>query len=119
MDKKDFEEKFFKENNFNNEPILVTALENIKNRNFQPYYKRELKGWVVTTFVIAYIAFFKYDSMTDAFKFIVDEFPGSDTDTNASVCGGLFGALYGLEKMKEDEIINKNIIHVNKIIGII
>ena len=52
----------------------------------------------------------KEDAITflDIMKVIIIEFPGSDTDTNATICGALLGAVIGLSACSIDEIFVSN-----------
>jgi len=39
----------------------------------------------------------------DMYKSLIEDFPGSDTDTNCAIAGALMGALLGYHKMSENE----------------
>lgn len=41
----------------------------------------------------------EFESFSDAMHWIINDHPGSDTDTNASIAGGLLGALYGFHAL--------------------
>lgn len=72
------------------------------------------KGYVLNALHTALYAFFKYDSFEDAMQFIIN-IPYSDTDTNASICGALFGAYIGFNGLMKEE---KTKINVSKISNI-
>jgi ADP-ribosylglycohydrolase len=74
------------------------------------------KGWCCNTLYIALYAFFHYETFEDAMKFIIKDHPYSDSDTNASVAGALFGCLLGYEALKKEDITSKNIIAIKPII---
>jgi len=70
------------------------------------------KGWVVNSLYIALKCFWKYDTMEDAMSHI-NQITGSDTDTNAAVCGSLFGAYLGLSGLQKEKFTSKNIEIIN------
>lgn len=67
------------------------------------------KGWVCNTFYIAFYTFWNYDSFEEAVEFVINQHPGSDTDTNCSICGALFGAWLGFEKLNLEPLTKQNI----------
>jgi ADP-ribosyl-[dinitrogen reductase] hydrolase len=79
------------------------------NSNNQRDITGKIKGWVCSSLYISLYTLFHYDTFEEAMNFVIEKHPGSDTDTNASITGALFGAMLGLEKMKSEKITNKNI----------
>lgn len=74
-------------------------------------YKRDIstkKGWVCNSLYIALYAFWHFNSFEEAMRFIVN-IPRSDTDTNCSIAGALFGAYLGVHKMKQEKYTSQNI----------
>ena len=72
------------------------------------------KGWVCNSFYIAFFAFWNFNSLEQALEFIIKDHPGSDTDTNASICGALFGAWLGFDKINQEELTKQNIVKINR-----
>lgn len=72
------------------------------------------KGWVVYGFYAAMWCLYQirggYDSSTfsRAMHWVIKEHPGSDTDTNAAITGGMLGAIIGWDMMKTDPITLAN-----------
>jgi hypothetical protein len=67
------------------------------------------KGWVCHSLYIALFTLFNFNTFDDAMHFVIGEHPGSDTDTNASITGALFGALLGYENMNKEFYTSQNI----------
>jgi ADP-ribosyl-[dinitrogen reductase] hydrolase len=88
--------------------ILNEDESNEDEKKFSAYTVSK-KGWVCTSFYVAVKAFLKFNKFEDAIKWIVDGHPGSDTDTNAAICGGLFGAHLGYKKLMESEVNKRNV----------
>jgi ADP-ribosylglycohydrolase len=84
---------------------LTDALEGNNKREVD----KKIKGWVCTSFYISLYTLFNYNTFEDAMNFVIEKHPGSDTDTNASITGALFGAMLGLNKIKSEKITSKNI----------
>lgn len=66
------------------------------------------KGWVCHCLFAAVHAFLKYDTMEEAMKWIITQ-PNTDSDTNASVCGSLFGAYLGINGIEQEKMSSKNL----------
>ncbi len=64
------------------------------------------KGWVVTSLYLALHAFLQYDTFEESMKFLIAECPGSDTDTNAAICGALWGRSMGYRQLHETQANN-------------
>ena len=111
-------------NNISNKSQIINNLpESVKqaiNDSFDEKTQRKLthqdygKGWVCNSFYIALKAFWMFDNFESAMQYVIAEHPGSDTDTNASICGALFGAWLGLDKLNECTITRTNLIHLNE-----
>jgi ADP-ribosyl-[dinitrogen reductase] hydrolase len=68
----------------------------------------KLKGWVVSSLYIALYSFWTFEKYEDAVNFIIN-IKGSDTDTNASITGALFGAWKGKKTLEQEEYTSKNV----------
>jgi ADP-ribosyl-[dinitrogen reductase] hydrolase len=73
-----------------------------------------MKGWVCHCLYAALRGFFRFDTMNEAISWIV-QIKNSDSDTNASVCGGIWGAYLGKSRMMSDATINENMLIIEKI----
>jgi ADP-ribosylglycohydrolase len=51
----------------------------------------------------------------DLYRSLIEDFPGSDTDTNCAIMGGLMGAIIGYSKLCEDDDFNYNFKLIHKI----
>jgi ADP-ribosylglycohydrolase len=69
----------------------------------------DIKGWVCTGLYIALYTFWNYDTFEDAMHFVIFNRPRTDTDTNASITGALFGAYLGLDKLQTETHTLENI----------
>jgi ADP-ribosylglycohydrolase len=56
------------------------------------------KGWICHTLWAALSAFWRYEILSDAMEYVIEQ--GGDTDTNAAVAGTLFGAFLGFEGLQ-------------------
>jgi ADP-ribosyl-[dinitrogen reductase] hydrolase len=74
------------------------------------------KGWICNTLYIALKAFWNYDNFQDAADFVIKYHPKSDTDTNCSVAGALFGAYLGYDVLNKEEYTSANIICLQPVI---
>lgn len=70
------------------------------------------KGWCLHAIwlLIQTLKHFDCTSYIDVMKFIIADHPGSDTDTNACIVGGVVGGLIGLENLKEQQAENFKIL---------
>lgn len=66
------------------------------------------KGWCLHGLWCAFTAIKRYDSYTEAMRWIITQ-KGSDTDTNAAIAGGLLGALFGYERISIEDNMESNI----------
>lgn len=66
------------------------------------------KGWVCNCLYAAFKGFFGFGTMEDAMSHIV-QIPNSDSDTNASVCGGIWGAYLGKSGMANEKNTSENV----------
>jgi ADP-ribosylglycohydrolase len=71
------------------------------------------KGWVCNSLYVAIKAFMSYDRFEQAMRFI-NSIDDSDTDTNSSICGALFGAYIGYTGMNREEQTTENIKRIDK-----
>jgi ADP-ribosylglycohydrolase len=60
------------------------------------------KGWIGHGLFVAFYCLLHFDSYTEAMKWIIEQ-PYTDTDTNASIAGALWGAYHGLETLKQEQ----------------
>jgi len=70
------------------------------------------KGWVAHCLYIALKAFWNFEFIEDAFEFIITK-PNTDSDTNAAVCGALFGCYLGYSELLKGEKTKFNIDFLN------
>lgn len=75
---------------------------------------KETKGWVIIALYVAIITVRNSHSFESGMDFIAEHFINGDTDTIMAIAGGLLGAIYGFEKMKQDEKTGINIKKINK-----
>jgi hypothetical protein len=66
------------------------------------------KGWCLHGLYCAFMAITSFDNYEKAMEWIINQ-KGCDSDTNCCVAGGLLGAIFGLEKMKEELQTKENI----------
>ena len=66
------------------------------------------KGWVCHCLYAALKGFFRFEKMEQAMDYLV-QIPNSDCDTNASVCGGLWGAYLGKAEMMKEKKTFENV----------
>jgi ADP-ribosylglycohydrolase len=71
------------------------------------------KGWVLSSLYISLRTFWNYETFQEAAEFIIKDHPGSDTDTNCSIAGALFGAYYGYNKISEETVTSKNLLSIS------
>jgi len=72
------------------------------------------KGWIFCSLYIALYCFVHKNNYQEAMEYIIRQ--GGDTDTNAAICGALFGAYYGFTKLVKDPVTLRNwfiVEHVN------
>jgi ADP-ribosyl-[dinitrogen reductase] hydrolase len=95
--------------------LSETAEENVKHAVLQSLDikddSREIdgkdKGWICHTLWAALSAFWRYETLSDAMEYVIEQ--GGDTDTNAAVAGTLFGAFLGFENLRADDLARHNI----------
>lgn len=73
-----------------------------------------MKGWICHCLYAALKGFFRFNTMHEAMSWIV-QIKNSDSDTNASVCGGIWGAYLGQSGMMNDPKIALNMTIIEKI----
>lgn len=69
------------------------------------------KGFVCHALWCAMRGLYYFNSYKDAIDWIITFQPGSDTDTNAAIAGGLLGAYYGLNRLRYEEEYNFTILN--------
>lgn len=102
--------------------IIKKVINDILHQNTHIDYNSIGKGWVITSFYLAYRAFLNFDKYSNALKWLIVDNPKTDTDTNSSICGSLFGALLGYNNMLNDKILGINIKYIlakNKCLNIL
>jgi ADP-ribosylglycohydrolase len=91
---------------------ITKDIQQVINDSFIENNNRDItgknKGWVCHALYIALNTFWYYNNFEDAMEKIVN-IKYSDTDTNAEICGNLFGAYLGYDKMKNENLTNSNI----------
>lgn len=65
------------------------------------------KGWVLFALYITFYVFKHFNDYPSSIKYIIEQ--KGDTDTNACIAGYLLGAYYGLENIKSNNKMSKNI----------
>lgn len=83
------------------------VLAQVQNRTYRDVTGKT-KGWCLHAFYITFIVITGFNNFSSAMQWIITQ-PGSDTDTNAAIAGGLLGAILGLNKMKQEPLTNQNI----------
>ena len=86
---------------------IIDALNDVKNKVERDIAPKEVKGWVVTAFYCTLYCIYYIKDINEAFKYIINK--KGDTDTNAAILGGLYGAKYGFNELYADEINKYNI----------
>lgn len=95
--------------------LSETAEENVKHAVLQSLDMNDDsrridgkdKGWICHTLWVALRSFWKYETLSDAMEYVIEQ--GGDTDTNAAVAGTLFGAFLGFEGLQADNLTKHNI----------
>lgn len=81
--------------------------ETIKNAlNKTEINLKENKGWILNSLYCAFYCLLHFNTITDAYEWVI--LSGGDTDTNACIMGGLFGAYIGYEKFELEQSDNIN-----------
>lgn len=75
------------------------------------------KGWVCHCLYTALRGFFLYNTMEKAMDWIVS-ISNSDADTNAAVCGSIWGAYLGKNGMSKEPRTNRNVEIINTVSSI-
>lgn len=68
-----------------------------------------MKGWCLHGLYCAIWCLLYCSSYAEAINWVIGEHPGSDTDTNAAIVGGLMGALYGYNALMKEPQTGENI----------
>jgi len=68
-----------------------------------------MKGWCLHGLYCAFWCLLYCSSYAEAINWVIGEHLGSDTDTNATIVGGLMGALYGYDALMKKPQIGENI----------
>ena len=102
---------------FKNEEDVPSEVKDSINDSLEEKDERNIvskKGWVCNSFYIAFYAFWNFNSLESALKFIIKDHPGSDSDTNGSICGALFGAWLGFDKINQEVLTKQNIVKIDR-----
>jgi ADP-ribosylglycohydrolase len=73
------------------------------------------KGWVVNGLYCTLYCLYYSLSFEDSMKWIIKDHPGSDSDTNAAICGSFLGALNGYTALISNEKTKNNISKIREL----
>jgi len=81
----------------------------VERREIRKINEKKTKGWCVNALWCAMVVITTFTNYSEAMEWVITSQPGSDTDTNASISGGLLGAILGLDKMKKEPNTKRNL----------
>jgi ADP-ribosyl-[dinitrogen reductase] hydrolase len=81
----------------------------VERREVRKINDKATKGWCVNALWCAMVVITTFTNFSEAMNWVITSQPGSDTDTNGAIAGGLLGCILGLNKMKDETNTNKNI----------
>ncbi len=86
---------------------ILSALSDAKNKIVRDI-SGKTKGYIINALYIAFYGLWNFDCFQDAMDYIVRQ-KNTDADTNASICGALWGTYLGFEALNKEEKTTKNI----------
>ena len=96
------------------EDLLANRGRDLGNYTDENGERKKVRGWVCNSFYasmfcLASLAGPTQPTFTQLMQWVIGENPGSDTDTNAAIAGGLVGAILGWDAMIKDPVTYANI----------
>lgn len=85
---------------------VIEVLQEVEEKKFRNLTIN--KGWILHGIYSAFFVCLYFEKLTDAAAWIINQ-RGCDSDTLCSISGAMIGAIFGLEKLKEEEQTKENI----------